>query len=927
MAEGPETVLMRLGDDRHDSNGDPDAMIGARVGPLTLVRLLGEGATGRVYVGEHTVLQALRAVKLLSPPLTQDAVFVRRFVNEARAIARLCHRNLIQVHDIGQLPSGEWFMVLDYLDGQTLGCYMTDQAGPIPVPAILRIACEIANGLQVAHDHKIVHRDLQPDNVFLLTREGDPHQAVVLDFGIARLGDVMTTGPEAGTRTGSMVGAPAYMAPEQLRGTKVSPAADIYALGVIVYRMSTGGWFPYQATDESQAGYRELAVTERYHRQMTRPPVDPRDRCAGLSSAWASVILAALSPDPAQRPASVRGFTLRLADAVPAVGQDPGGLAIVRKHAPELVDAGGQELVHAVRSPAHAGSRYQLGEKLGTGGMAEVFSGTMIGIEGFVRRVAIKRVLAGLSQVPAFATMFVAEAQIVSQLAHPNIVSVLDFSRDVEDRLFLVMEYVEGKDLASLLSTGPIGPSLAIFILVEMLRGLGYAHARPDPASGTQGVVHRDVSPQNVLLSYAGAVKLSDFGLAKARDASEGVWSETLRGKPSYMSPEQVSGEVLDGRTDLYAVGVMLWEMLARRPLFAGTSKEIMGQVMYKGIDPPSSVGLEVPDDLEAVAMRLLERDRSARFATADATIEALLRCAHAPRDGRGELVQLLADRFPKEAKQAKEGTPEAKEAAPEPDGVVITEPPRPPPPPPPGPGGDRITAPTLSTVSEPSNDDASVLASRPPPLPVDVAGRSRRGLVAATLWTAVVAGLAAAILLVRGDGEPAGTSSQHGRTIPKIASPDAGAVDAGAVDAGAADARAADAGAGAAGARAADAGVGAADAGARAAAGRAAAGPPAPAAVPNVVRVRRSSAGASSGPRWPHRDDDRVTRTGELAIIVSPWAVIWLDDKRRGQTPFREDVPAGRYRLRLTNDEVGQDEIMIVTVEPDRTKTIERSW
>jgi serine/threonine protein kinase len=971
VAEGPETVLMRLGDDRHDSNGDPDAMIGARVGPLTLVRLLGEGATGRVYVGEHTVLQTLRAVKLLSPPLTQDAVFVRRFVNEARAIARLCHRNLIQVHDVGQLPSGEWFMVLDYLDGQTLGCYMTDQAGPIPVPAILRIACEIANGLQVAHDHKIIHRDLQPDNVFLLTREGDPHQAVVLDFGIARLGDATATGPEAGTRTGSMIGAPAYMAPEQLRGTKVSPATDIYALGVIVYRMSTGGWFPYQATDESQAGYRELAMTELYHRQMTRPPVDPRDRCAGLSTAWASVILAALSPDPAQRPASMRGFTLRLAEAVPAVGQEPGGLAIVRKHAHELVEAGGQELVHAPRSPAHAGSRYQLGEQLGTGGMAEVFVGTMIGIEGFARQVAIKRVLAGLSQVPAFATMFVAEAQIVSQLAHPNIVSVLDFSRDVEDRLFLVMEYVEGKDLASLLHTGPIGPSLAIFILVEMLRGLGYAHARPDPASGTQGVVHRDVSPQNVLLSYAGAVKLSDFGLAKARDASEGVWSETVRGKPSYMAPEQIAGDVLDGRTDLYSVGVMLWEMLARRPLFAGTSKEILGQVMYGGIDPPSSVGPEVPEDLEAVAMRLLERDRSARFSSADATIEALLRCAHAPRDGRGELVQLLADRFPKEAKQAKEGTREAKEAPLEPEGVVITAPPPPLPPlpSPPRPGGDRITAPALPTASEPSGDVAGGLASRPPPLPVEVAGRSYRGLIAVTLWTAVVAGLAAVILVVRNnEGEAAGPSSEDGRTMPddhrprsgsagapgrpeppgaregsaipmtgggeraRIASPDAGAVDAGAVDAGAVDAGAANAGAanaGAADARAADAGAvdGAAAAVAAAIAARAADGTPAPTAVPNVVLVRRSPAGASPGPRWPHREGDRVTRTGELAIIVSPWAVIWLDDKRRGQTPFREDVPAGRYRLRLTNDEVGQDEIMIVTVEPDRTETIERSW
>lgn len=652
---------MRLGDDRHDSNGDPDAMIGARVGPLTLVRLLGEGSTGRVYVGEHTVLQTLRAVKLLSSPLTQDALFVRRFVHEARAIARLCHRNLIQVHDVGQLPSGEWFMVLDYLDGQTLGGYMTAQAGSIPVHPILHIMSEIANGLQVAHDHKIVHRDLRPDNVFLIAREGDPYQAVVLDFGIARFGEVPTAGPEAGSRSGSRIGVPAYMSPEQLRGTKVSPATDIYALGLIAYQMSTGGWFPYQ-TDEPRASYCELAGTELYHRQMTRPPVDPRERCANLSSAWVGVLLAALSPDPAQRPANARAFALRLAEAVPAIGLEPSGFSIVRKYAHELVDTGGQELVHALRPSAHVGSRYQLGDKLATGGMAEVFTGMMIGIEGFARRVAIKRVLAGLSQVPAFASMFVAEAHIASQLAHPNIVSVLDFSRDLEDRLFLVMEYIDGKDLASLLYAGAITPSLAIFILVEMLRGLGYAHARPDPANGARGVVHRDVSPQNVLLSYEGAVKLSDFGLARARDASEGVWSETVRGKPSYMSSEQVSGEVLDGRTDLYAVGVMLWEMLAHRPLFVGTSKEIMAQVMFKGIALPRSIRDDVPTDLEAVAMRLLDRDRDNRFSTADATIEALLRCTHAPRDGRRELVQLLGERFPRSAA----------DVSPEPGGAVV---------------------------------------------------------------------------------------------------------------------------------------------------------------------------------------------------------------------------------------------------------------
>jgi eukaryotic-like serine/threonine-protein kinase len=297
-----------------------------------------------------------------------------------------------------------------------------------------------------------------------------------------------------------------------------------------------------------------------------------------------------------------------------------------------------------------AGPRYEIGAKLGTGGMAEVFTGAMIGAEGFVRRVAIKRVLAGLSQVPAFATMFTAEARIASRLAHPNVVSVLDFRRDPEQRLFLVMEFVDGKDLASLLGAGPISPSLAIFIVTELLRGLGYLHGLPDPETGGRGVVHRDVSPQNLLLSYEGEVKLSDFGLARALAAGETVWSATIRGKPSYMSPEQTSAEPLDGRTDLYAAGVMLWEMLAHRPLFCGTSKEILGQVRYRDIALPGRVRAGVPPDLEAIAMKLLARDRNDRFPTAEAAVRALLQCHDTSRDGRGELVELLAERFPRAA-------------------------------------------------------------------------------------------------------------------------------------------------------------------------------------------------------------------------------------------------------------------------------------
>jgi serine/threonine-protein kinase len=297
--------------------------------------------------------------------------------------------------------------------------------------------------------------------------------------------------------------------------------------------------------------------------------------------------------------------------------------------------------------------RYQLGAKLGAGGMAEVFDGTLLGAEGFERRVAIKRVLTGLSEVPGFMTMFVAEAQIASRLNHTNVVSVFDFDRDADGQLYLVMEYVHGKDLARFLEAGPIAPSLAIYIATELLRGLGYAHA-PEP--NRDGIVHRDVSPQNLLLSYEGAVKVSDFGLAKARDGSGNARSTTVRGKPSYMSPEQCNGEALDARSDLFAVGVMLWEMVTHRSLFTGTPREIIAQVLFMDIPLPSSVRSRVPADLEAITMKLLARVPSDRYPNAEAVIAELLRCVAAPRDGRGELVHLLAQRFPDSAMRTRLG-------------------------------------------------------------------------------------------------------------------------------------------------------------------------------------------------------------------------------------------------------------------------------
>jgi hypothetical protein len=284
--------------------------------------------------------------------------------------------------------------------------------------------------------------------------------------------------------------------------------------------------------------------------------------------------------------------------------------------------------------------RYELIDRLGGGGMAEVFRARIVGAEGFSRRVAIKRVLPGYSDNPAFAAMFVGEAQVCARMQHPNVVSVIDFDRDAERRLFLVMELVDGVDLDKLMASGPLPAWAIIYVITEVLRGLGYAHELPGGR-----LVHRDVSPHNVLVSWEGAVKVSDFGIAKIRAEGAASASVMIKGKPAYMSPEQASGGAIDGRSDLFAVGIMLWELLACRRLFTGDTQEALAQLFCKPITPPSE-SRPTAEDLEAVCMRLLSRDVDDRYRTAEEAIADLAACADAPRDGRGDLVRLLAERF-----------------------------------------------------------------------------------------------------------------------------------------------------------------------------------------------------------------------------------------------------------------------------------------
>lgn len=285
---------------------------------------------------------------------------------------------------------------------------------------------------------------------------------------------------------------------------------------------------------------------------------------------------------------------------------------------------------------------YTVERWLGAGGMADVLLCTMRAGDGFARTVAVKVVRAGFAQYPEFCDLFIQEAGVASRLQHPNIVNVEYFGRDERGRPFLVMEFVDGIDLAALMASGPIPASLGIFIASEVLRALVYAHEAPQ-ADGHRGIVHRDVSPSNILLSKHGIPKLADFGIAKAITDSTNV--SAIKGKVSYMSPEQVNGEPLDGRSDLFAVGIVLWELLTGQRLFGGMrTKETFARISLGEIPPPRSVR-PVGADVERVVLKLLAKEPGERYASADDALAALLECADAPRDGHRELAALIHER------------------------------------------------------------------------------------------------------------------------------------------------------------------------------------------------------------------------------------------------------------------------------------------
>lgn len=273
--------------------------------------------------------------------------------------------------------------------------------------------------------------------------------------------------------------------------------------------------------------------------------------------------------------------------------------------------------------------RYRLGDEIAAGGMATVHLGRLEGAAGFSRTVAIKRLHRPYATDPEFVAMLVDEARLASRIHHPNVVATLDVVNHGSE-LLVVMEYVHGESLSSLLRRAreigePPAAAVAVAIVIDTLYGLAAAHDAKDDSGRALEIVHRDVSPHNVIVGADGVARVADFGVAKATVRWQTTRTGQIKGKLRYMAPEQLRGEPVGVAADVYAAGAVLWELLAGEPLFHATDEAVVfGLVLEGRIVPPSELSSGVSRDLDEIVMRALTRDPATRFASTRQMASAL---------------------------------------------------------------------------------------------------------------------------------------------------------------------------------------------------------------------------------------------------------------------------------------------------------------
>jgi serine/threonine protein kinase len=630
------------------------------------------GGMGDVYLAATTGIEGAERpciVKTVRRDHLHDSSFLARFFDEARVQAQLQHPSVAQVLEAATDDEGQPYTVVEYVEGRSL-CDVRQRAIQSGVKIAwadaVAIAIEVAQGLAHVHERSgadgsplgIVHRDLSPQNVMI----GHSGEVKLIDFGTAR-----GHNRRCHTVAGVVFAKPGYVAPEVARQQVGDGRIDLYALGIVLWELCAGRRFltmdPQQHLDHAAAGKLVVPAVaaasgapaalddvialltkndpdERYPRasfavsDLGRLLAQAPAREAGERGVRArtAMLMHALWPHEPVRSRAEFVRLLRESRALlPEEGRSPGV-------APVLVqDPVASSPAAASKDAAHlAGTPYRLLRVIGEGASGVVWEAEHIELE---RRVAVKVLSWEHAASQASVERFRCEARALAALSHPNLVQILDFGRSIDGRAFLAMELLVGETLEARLRRAPMELVEAARIAIQACGALGAVHAA--------GLVHRDIKPQNLMLSRGGRVKLLDFGVAmatanpadvdeagaKGRARERALQGFAIFGTPEYMAPEQVAGEVIDQRADVYALGCVLYEMLVGSPPFQGSSVVVMGQQLRDTPKPLQSRGRRQTQPrgqhalrgaLGSVVMRAMAKEPRERFATAAAMGTAL---------------------------------------------------------------------------------------------------------------------------------------------------------------------------------------------------------------------------------------------------------------------------------------------------------------
>ena len=611
--------------DRMESH-QKDELVGHLIGDkYRLLERLDSTGQARVYRAEQVHLGRVVALKLGDWRVEENEPAFKRLSRTARMAAKVQSPRIAAVFDVGTDPAGYVYLAMEMCKGTDLR-HRVEGGGTFSVELAVEIVRQVLDGLAAAHKNDVVHGGLSPKYVMVREKnpgeEGPEVSVKLVGFGLSEW-EMGVSGSVSARGGEGVLQGKGFVAPEVISGALPDGRADLYSTAVLLFYLMTG-LLPWEE------GSLDIQDSRRWYEHRVRYALEDNE--------WADSLLeffrTGLSPEPQNRFDSAAQMKEGLNSAL----------------------SGQKSEYSQISQRQEAFGRFRLLRMLARGGMGELHLAITELEMGQARAVALKTLRPDLAARKDFLNLFLEEARLTSRLSHPNLVRVHEVGK-VDGRYYMTLEYVVGKDARRILERArtdrmPVPAEVAVYIVRELCEALAYSHRIQTPSG--LGLVHADVSPTNVLVSFEGGVKLIDFGLAQRVRISSTMERKRVIGKLGYLAPEQLEGQTLDARTDIYAAGLLLFELLTgTRYHDADTEEALKSRILEGPQRVPSQIVPSVPEALDSVVCKALARDPKRRYkrteALRDDLSEVLSRLR--PRMSRDHVASYLRQLFPSEYK------------------------------------------------------------------------------------------------------------------------------------------------------------------------------------------------------------------------------------------------------------------------------------